>query len=175
MVDVGGQRSERRKWIHCFENVTSIIFLVALSEYDQILFESDNEVKFFSLLFITFISVSVLFEGMTAKINISSLTHFAGEILRSESLKLEQCSNEAEVKALCFLISFPLTYHCLILFSEKPAWAGKFQKKVCFSSLKWNLPPKSQSRSNQFKRTHKWAFLLIFYIAEETVVSLYRE
>ncbi|KAG8188271.1 hypothetical protein JTE90_012105 [Oedothorax gibbosus] len=43
MVDVGGQRSERRKWIHCFENVTSIFFLVALSEYDQILFESDNE------------------------------------------------------------------------------------------------------------------------------------
>uniref|UniRef100_A0A3B5QA39 Guanine nucleotide-binding protein subunit alpha n=1 Tax=Xiphophorus maculatus TaxID=8083 RepID=A0A3B5QA39_XIPMA len=30
MVDVGGQRSERRKWIHCFENVTSIMFLVAL-------------------------------------------------------------------------------------------------------------------------------------------------
>lgn len=45
MVDVGGQRSERRKWIHCFENVTSIIFLVALSEYDQILFESENEVR----------------------------------------------------------------------------------------------------------------------------------
>ena len=45
MVDVGGQRSERRKWIHCFENVTSIIFLVALSEYDQILFESDSEVS----------------------------------------------------------------------------------------------------------------------------------
>jgi hypothetical protein len=47
MVDVGGQRSERRKWIHCFENVTSIIFLVALSEYDQILFESENEVRYF--------------------------------------------------------------------------------------------------------------------------------
>jgi len=43
MVDVGGQRSERRKWIHCFENVTSIMFLVALSEYDQVLFESENE------------------------------------------------------------------------------------------------------------------------------------
>ncbi|XP_026177378.1 guanine nucleotide-binding protein subunit alpha-14 [Mastacembelus armatus] len=43
MVDVGGQRSERRKWIHCFENVTSIIFLVALSEYDQVLAECDNE------------------------------------------------------------------------------------------------------------------------------------
>lgn len=43
MVDVGGQRSERRKWIHCFENVTSIMFLVALSEYDQVLAESDSE------------------------------------------------------------------------------------------------------------------------------------
>lgn len=43
MVDVGGQRSERRKWIHCFENVTSIIFLVALSEYDQVLAESEGE------------------------------------------------------------------------------------------------------------------------------------
>uniref|UniRef100_A0A3B4FEX2 Guanine nucleotide-binding protein subunit alpha n=1 Tax=Pundamilia nyererei TaxID=303518 RepID=A0A3B4FEX2_9CICH len=43
MVDVGGQRSERRKWIHCFENVTSIMFLVALSEYDQALAESSNE------------------------------------------------------------------------------------------------------------------------------------
>lgn len=45
MVDVGGQRSERRKWIHCFESVTSIIFLVALSEYDQVLAECDNEVR----------------------------------------------------------------------------------------------------------------------------------
>ncbi|XP_078491670.1 guanine nucleotide-binding protein G(q) subunit alpha [Ciona intestinalis] len=35
IVDVGGQKSERRKWIHCFENITSIIFLAALSEYDQ--------------------------------------------------------------------------------------------------------------------------------------------
>jgi len=43
MVDVGGQRSERRKWIHCFENVTSIMFLVALSEYDQVLVEAGNE------------------------------------------------------------------------------------------------------------------------------------
>lgn len=43
MVDVGGQRSERRKWIHCFDNVTSIMFLAALSEYDQVLAESGSE------------------------------------------------------------------------------------------------------------------------------------
>jgi len=39
IVDVGGQRSERRKWAHCFENVDAIIYLVSLSEYDQTLFE----------------------------------------------------------------------------------------------------------------------------------------
>ncbi|KAJ7023913.1 putative G protein alpha subunit GNA-3 [Mycena alexandri] len=39
MFDVGGQRSERKKWIHCFESVTSIIFCTALSEYDQVLEE----------------------------------------------------------------------------------------------------------------------------------------
>jgi guanine nucleotide-binding protein subunit alpha len=42
MFDVGGQRSERKKWIHCFEAVTSIIFCVALSEYDQGLLEAKN-------------------------------------------------------------------------------------------------------------------------------------
>ncbi|KAI8372756.1 G-alpha protein [Radiomyces spectabilis] len=39
MFDVGGQRSERKKWIHCFENVTAVVFLVAISEYDQCLAE----------------------------------------------------------------------------------------------------------------------------------------
>jgi hypothetical protein len=61
MVDVGGQRSERRKWIHCFENVTSIIFLVALSEYDQILFESENEVCHF-MIPLTLLVLNVLKE-----------------------------------------------------------------------------------------------------------------
>ncbi|CAD6499508.1 BgTH12-03620 [Blumeria graminis f. sp. triticale] len=39
MFDVGGQRSERKKWIHCFENVNALIFLVAISGYDQCLAE----------------------------------------------------------------------------------------------------------------------------------------
>lgn len=34
MVDVGGQRNERKKWIHCFQDVTAIIYVVAISEYD---------------------------------------------------------------------------------------------------------------------------------------------
>lgn len=43
LFDVGGQRSERKKWIHCFESVTSIIFCTALSEYDQVLMEAKNQ------------------------------------------------------------------------------------------------------------------------------------
>jgi GTPase SAR1 family protein len=39
MYDVGGQRNERKKWIHCFEGVTAVIFVAAVSEYDQKLFE----------------------------------------------------------------------------------------------------------------------------------------
>lgn len=42
MFDVGGQRSERKKWIHCFEGVTAIIFCVALSAYDLMLAEDDE-------------------------------------------------------------------------------------------------------------------------------------
>ncbi|CAK5032266.1 unnamed protein product [Meloidogyne enterolobii] len=44
VFDVGGQRSERKKWIHCFDDVHAIIFVVALSEYDQVLFEDTRTV-----------------------------------------------------------------------------------------------------------------------------------
>lgn len=42
MYDVGGQRNERKKWIHCFEAVTAVIFVAALSEYDQTLYEDST-------------------------------------------------------------------------------------------------------------------------------------
>jgi len=42
VVDVGGQRNERAKWIHCFDDVTAIIFVAALSSYDQVLYEDDS-------------------------------------------------------------------------------------------------------------------------------------
>lgn len=41
MVDVGGQRSERKKWLYCFEGVNAIIFCTALSGYDLVLEEDD--------------------------------------------------------------------------------------------------------------------------------------
>ncbi|KAJ6437957.1 guanine nucleotide-binding protein alpha-2 subunit [Purpureocillium lavendulum] len=42
IIDVGGQRSERKKWIHCFENVQCVLFMVAISGYDQCLVEDKD-------------------------------------------------------------------------------------------------------------------------------------
>ena len=42
LVDVGGQRSERKKWIHCFEDVSSIIFIASLAEYNLQLVEDQT-------------------------------------------------------------------------------------------------------------------------------------
>ena len=42
ILDMGGQRSERRKWIHHFSGVTSIIFVAALSDYNQMLYEDET-------------------------------------------------------------------------------------------------------------------------------------
>ncbi|MED6273958.1 Guanine nucleotide-binding protein subunit alpha-14 [Characodon lateralis] len=67
MVDVGGQRSQRKKWIHCFENVTSVIFLAALNEYDQVLCESetDNRLAESLALFKTIVSSKWFQESST--------------------------------------------------------------------------------------------------------------
>ncbi|KAF8183051.1 guanine nucleotide binding protein, alpha subunit [Mycena galopus ATCC 62051] len=45
MFDISGQRSERKKWIHCFESVTSIIFCTALSAYDEVDREGMNRMR----------------------------------------------------------------------------------------------------------------------------------
>jgi len=42
LVDVGGQRSERKKWMHCFENVSAILFCVAISAFDLTLYEDNS-------------------------------------------------------------------------------------------------------------------------------------
>jgi GTPase SAR1 family protein len=39
LIDVGGQRSERKKWMNCFEDVTAVIYVAAINEYDMKLSE----------------------------------------------------------------------------------------------------------------------------------------
>jgi guanine nucleotide-binding protein G(i) subunit alpha len=46
VIDADGVRAERKKWIHCFEDVTA---LVSLSEYDQMLYEDESVVSILTL------------------------------------------------------------------------------------------------------------------------------
>mmetsp|Transcript_127 Transcript_127/g.189 ORF Transcript_127/g.189 Transcript_127/m.189 type:complete len:353 (-) Transcript_127:185-1243(-) len=56
IFDVGGQRSERSKWIHCFDTVHGVLFVASLSCYDQYLFEEgdcnamDESLELFSIV-----------------------------------------------------------------------------------------------------------------------------
>jgi len=43
VVDVGGQRNERKKWMHCFDDVRAVLFIVNLAGYDQVLFEDNSK------------------------------------------------------------------------------------------------------------------------------------
>ncbi|MCJ1224569.1 hypothetical protein MMC12_001214 [Toensbergia leucococca] len=59
MFDVGGQRSERKKWVHCFEGVHCLMFIAALSGYDQCLVEDKtaNQMQEALLLFESIMSL----------------------------------------------------------------------------------------------------------------------
>jgi len=43
IVDVGGQRTERKKWMHCFQGVDAIIYIVALNEFDKAMYENTSK------------------------------------------------------------------------------------------------------------------------------------
>jgi guanine nucleotide-binding protein G(i) subunit alpha len=53
ILDLGGQRKERSKWVHCYEDVDGIIFVCALSGYNQKIFEDGktNQMQESLLLF----------------------------------------------------------------------------------------------------------------------------
>ena len=93
MYDVGGQRNERKKWIHCFDDVTAVIFVAALSEYDQALFEDDstnrmveavelfaeicNHKYFSSSAMILFLNKKDLYEEKIKEVHIGDVPAFA--------------------------------------------------------------------------------------------------
>lgn len=84
IVDVGGQKSERRKWIHCFENVMSVIFLASLSEYDQVLEESENENRMReSLALFHFIVKSKYFQTSSIILFLNKMDILQEKILKS--------------------------------------------------------------------------------------------
>jgi len=93
LYDVGGQRNERKKWIHCFDDVAAVLFVAALSEYDQTLFEDATENRmvdaislfkwvcaqgaFADTSMILFLNKRDLFEKKVQTVPIRSVEHFA--------------------------------------------------------------------------------------------------
>ena len=45
VIDVGGQKNQRKKWIHFFEGVTAVVFFASLSSYDEFVEEDENSVS----------------------------------------------------------------------------------------------------------------------------------
>uniref|UniRef100_A0A6B2L904 Uncharacterized protein n=1 Tax=Arcella intermedia TaxID=1963864 RepID=A0A6B2L904_9EUKA len=113
LVDVGGQRSERRKWLHCFDDVNSVIFLAALDEYDMKL-EEDNttnrfeeSVKLFSEVtgssvfktssWILFLNKSDLFEQKIKKVPLQACSFFKS-VPEEETDNFDKCCNLVKSK-----------------------------------------------------------------------------
>ncbi|CAO3698604.1 hypothetical protein CU097_007669 [Rhizopus azygosporus] len=81
MFDVGGQRSERKKWIHCFENVTAVLFVVAISGYDQCLVEDkDSNQMHESLMLFDSICNSVWFKNTSVILFLNKIDIFKKKI-----------------------------------------------------------------------------------------------
>lgn len=45
IIDVGGERSERKKWLHCFESVNAVLFVASLAEYDLYVPEDPETIR----------------------------------------------------------------------------------------------------------------------------------
>ena len=93
IYDVAGQRALRRKWIHCFDSVTAVIFVAAISEYDQKIFEDGttnrmveslnlfeeicNNRYFVKSSMILFLNKMDLFADKIKKVDIKSIEAFS--------------------------------------------------------------------------------------------------
>ncbi|GMR45566.1 hypothetical protein PMAYCL1PPCAC_15761, partial [Pristionchus mayeri] len=45
LIDVGGQRTYRKKWIHCFDGVAAVLFVASMAAYDQALEDVDASIQ----------------------------------------------------------------------------------------------------------------------------------
>ena len=103
-IDVGGQRSQRQKWYQCFEGVTSILFIVSSSEFDQVLFEDRrtnrlaescnifetivNNKAFVNVSIILFLNKTDLLEEKIKSVNIREyFSQFTGDPRKLEDVQ----------------------------------------------------------------------------------------
>ena len=84
IFDVSRQQSERKKWMHQFENVTSIIYIVNLAEYDQVLLEDSSQNRLMeSLVFFDSIVNSHWFRSISVILFLNNFSEFKVKLLRS--------------------------------------------------------------------------------------------
>ncbi|XP_026212621.1 guanine nucleotide-binding protein G(o) subunit alpha-like isoform X2 [Anabas testudineus] len=84
LYDVGGQRSERRKWLSCFDCIQAVLFVVALSSYDVTLTEDPSENRLQeSLELFTSICTNTVFESTTLILLMNKTDLFREKILHS--------------------------------------------------------------------------------------------
>jgi len=83
-VDVGGQRSQRRKWIHCFDDVSAVLYCSSLTEYDLALREDPriNRLEDSRALF-TEVCHQPSFQDQTIIFFLNKIDLFRQKLLRS--------------------------------------------------------------------------------------------
>ncbi|XP_068177417.1 guanine nucleotide binding protein (G protein) alpha v1 isoform X2 [Antennarius striatus] len=84
MYDVGGQRTERRKWISCFEDVRAVLFVVSLSGYDMTLVEDPSVNRLHeSMKLFSAICNNVFFRSTSMILFMNKIDLFQNKILHS--------------------------------------------------------------------------------------------
>ncbi|KAJ7989842.1 hypothetical protein DPEC_G00308680 [Dallia pectoralis] len=85
MYDVGGQRTERKKWLNYFDRVQAVLFVVGLSGYDMTLMEdpSMNRLQE-SLSIFTSICANTVFRNTTLILFMNKCDLFQEKILNSQ-------------------------------------------------------------------------------------------
>ncbi|KAF8387237.1 hypothetical protein PRIPAC_76379 [Pristionchus pacificus] len=83
LIDVGGQRTYRKKWIHCFDGVAAVLFVASMAAYDQSLDEVDSTIKP-----ILYKDVFAMEPDKPQKVQnrLRDSAHLFGEMLRSKFL-----------------------------------------------------------------------------------------
>uniref|UniRef100_A0A7S2RHV6 Uncharacterized protein n=1 Tax=Rhizochromulina marina TaxID=1034831 RepID=A0A7S2RHV6_9STRA len=100
IFDVGGQKSERRKWIRCFDNVTAIVFFVGISEYDQMMHEDETTNRMEDAIGLFHETVTnEAFEKTSVCVFLNKVDLFENKLktVPISSVQKEPCSGELQV------------------------------------------------------------------------------
>jgi len=153
IVDVGGQRSERRKWLNCFAGVTGLIFVASLTAYNQFLYEDENVNRlqesltvfgellndsntFDNACIVLFLNKSDLFTEMCKETPLKKcLPQYAGGLSEEDQYNYIKDLYLAQVKAKVRLSSKGSVPFTRNVFTHKTCATNTNQIKVIFDAV----------------------------------------